>query len=144
MSEESISIFRCSACGTDYPVIEDASKCCEAFGREIDVCCECGYELHSAHCSKRVPAFALSCSDGVVFEIPSNTPGLSAGGFQIDDAKAISYEAVIQDPDLMPLQFKQFAIANERNRPEPKLTFVWKIRIWIADHLSKWINRTFR
>ena len=94
----------------------------------------------SEETTKTISTFTLSCAGGVTFEIPSNTPGLSAGGIQIDDETAISYEAVIQDPDLMPLHFKQFAIANERNDPqfaEPvkqSKKRKWKCRAHRAEH----------
>ena len=60
--------------------------------------------------------FDLTCSDGTTFTLPSNHPEITAGGIG-----GVSYNAILADPSQIPLHFKQFAIANEKNRPpEPE------------------------
>ena len=79
---------------------------------------------------KEQTTFDLTCHDGTVFTLPSKHPEINIGGIG-----GVPYNAIMEDPAAIPPQFDQFCT----HRP-PRLSRFMKIRIWIADRLSEWIN----
>lgn len=59
--------------------------------------------------------FVFTCADGTAFELPTDHPELNSGGIG-----GFAYEYICEDSSRMPYHFKQFAIADERNRPSIK------------------------
>lgn len=64
---------------------------------------------------ERPTRFVFICADETAFEFPTDHPEINAGGIG-----GFAYEYICEDSSRMPYHFKQFAIADERNRPSVK------------------------